>query len=258
MRRTAITLGVLFALGTLIWLVVPGHSQPGPVPTERQADARPKGEGSDKAVPDPDPVAALTRCADFPGIQDPRATLWDALEILSELYHVPFEFNFRAFKYDGFADPDHCVIAEDKPLPAAKNIRLEVLLKQILERIPVPGATFLVRRECLQITTETFVKLEVWGTYPGPYLPLVHLRIDKLPLNDALSQLASQAGVNLVYNGGAHTAFARVSARLANVPADTAAEMLAIQVDLCVVYRDNVLIVTTPKRAASLRERTTR
>jgi hypothetical protein len=115
------------------------------------------------------------------------------------------------------------------------------------------GATFLIRSECLEITTHDFAGREIWGNaFEGPFLPLVHLRANKMPLSDVLSQFADQSGFNIIYGGGADKAATPITVRLTNVPVDTAVQLLAAQNGLGLVHRDNVLLVTTEEKAAAL------
>ncbi len=253
MRRTATVFSAFAALGAVIWLTgAPGQGQPRPLVGEGGDKAKPKAD-AEKVVADTDVVTALARRSAFPGINDPKATLDDALKLLSARYHVTFDLNERAFKAEGLNDVARSEIFWTE-MPPAENLRLDVLLARMLRRVPVPsGATFLVRGDGIEITTMAFVKTEVWGEdFDGPFLPLVNLRANKVPLNEALVQLADQGRLNIVYAGGAEKAATPVTVRLTNVPVDTAVRLVALQAGLSIVHRDNVLLVTTPENAATL------
>jgi hypothetical protein len=255
MRRTT-AFSAFIALGALIWLTVaPGQGEPRPRPGEGIDKVKPTGD-AEKVEADADPIFALARRADFPGIDDPKVTLDDALKMLSKLYNVHYEINVRAFKYEMIIEPEKVEIAAVEPIPPAKNVRLDVLVKRILRRMPyarTPNATFLVRKDCIEITTTDFARIEVWGEdFDGPFLPLVHLRADKLPLTEALTQLADQGRLNIVYAGGADKAATPITVRLVNVPEDTAVRLVALQAGLSMIHRDNVLVVTTPEKATAL------
>jgi hypothetical protein len=253
MRRSITVLSAFAVLAAMIGMSVSYGQRGSPRPQPGSTDkANPKVE-SDKPLADNDPAAALAHRARFPGINDPKATLEDGLQFLTKTYHVTFDINDRAFKSEGIADVAHSEIFLAE-LPAADNVRLDVILKRILRRVPVPsGATFMVRSDGIEITTNAFVKTEVWGDdFDGPLLPLVQLRAEKLPLSEALAQLAEQGRLNIVFSASADKASTPVTLRLSNVPVDTAVRLLALHAGLSLVHRDNVLVVTTPENAATL------
>lgn len=203
-------------------------------------------------------VDRLTKTADFKGFEGPKTTLGDALEQLAQLYDVDFEINDRAFKPEQVMDVARTEIAQPA-IPPVKRATLERVLRKVLDRIPVPsGATFLVRRDCIEITTNQFVSMEVYGDtgnapYKGPHLPLVNRTITPQPLDEALGQLAEQADFNiLVDNRAREQSKTEVSARLRNTPLDSAVRLLADMAGLRVVHLDNVLYVTTIANAAAL------
>jgi RNA polymerase sigma factor (sigma-70 family) len=257
--------GVL--VGALVW------AQSSTVPTSGATLAlvpgsgdtpQPKGETDKKAEPEKnaeaeevvaqtDPTQALSRRIKFPGVNDPQQTLDDTLKLLKHRYGLNYEINIRAFKSDMLNDPDKFQVAATGEIPPIQGT-LDAVLKSILARVPAPsGATFLVRGDGIEITTGAAVKAEVWGPdFDGPFLPLVHLKAKKVPLNEALDQLADQGRLNIVYMAGAEKAATPVTARLTNVPVDTAVRVLAAQAGLSVVQRDNVFLVTTPDQAAAM------
>jgi hypothetical protein len=195
--------------------------------------------------------------ANFNGIEDARATLSDALDQLSKMYAVTFDYNDQAFEMDQLKDVRRTPIADPTPIPAMKNVRLSRLLGTILRRVPAPsGATYTVRDDHIEITTTTFQRVEIWGTYQGPFLPLVNTRLDKCPLEDAVRQLGDQAQFTvLVDRRAADKAKTPVSARFLNTPLDTALRLLTDMADLQTVHLDNVLYVTTKENAADLETR---
>jgi hypothetical protein len=212
------------------------------------------------AAPAPPPAASvvdkLNKTADFKGFDDPKTTLSEALEHLTKLYGVDFEVNERAFKFEQLMDVEKSEIAQPGIRPM-KEVRLERLLKKVLSRIAVPsGATFLVRRDCIEITTNQFVDTEVWGrggSNKDPHLPLVNLTIRHRPLNEVLHQLAEDADFNiLVDNRAKEESQTEVTAQLRNAPLDSAVRLLADQAGLRAVHLDNMLYVTTQTNAAAL------
>ncbi|MGH7222202.1 MAG: hypothetical protein ACRELF_03150 [Gemmataceae bacterium] len=101
----------------------------------------------------------LAQRVQYSGLDDPRATLNDALNMLAKRYKLSFDINAAAFKSEGFPGIGRTVIADPKPIPAMKNVRLDKVLKTILARVPVPsGATLRVRGDKVEITTNAFLK----------------------------------------------------------------------------------------------------
>jgi hypothetical protein len=202
--------------------------------------------------PDGSPSAAIYRRADFPGIDDPKTTLQEALDKIGEIYNVQFEVNEKAFKFEQVDDVLKKEVASPNPVAAAKNLRLDALLPRILGRVVVSsGATFLLRRDSIQITTGLFRETEIWGTPMGPCLPLVHQKFEKVPLEDALKQLSDLTDFNIVLDPRAgEKSKAPVTARFLNTPLDTAVRFLADMANLRSLQQDNLLYVTSKENAA--------
>lgn len=83
--------------------------------------------------------------------------------------------------------------------------------------------------------------------------PLVSAVIKEKPLNEAVAAVAEEFDLTVVVAPQAadnRTGF--VSARLLNVPADRALELLAVQADLRVVKRGNAFLVTSRDHANAL------
>lgn len=198
-------------------------------------------------------VSKLTQRVNFDGIDDNRATFSDALYQLTKLYDLTFDVNEQAFIRDAIMDVGKTEIAVPA-IPPMKNVRIRYILRQILRRIPAPtGATFIVRSDRIEITTNAFQRAEIWGKYGGPYLPLVNAKLDKVPLEDAARQLADQAAFNVIVDQRAgDKAKTPVSARLLNTPLDTALRLLSDSADLQTVQIDNVLYITSKANAIAL------
>src|SRR5437763_558178 len=76
--------------------------------------------------------------------------------------------------------------------------------------------------------------------------PLVSVVYKEKPLNEALADLAEEFDLNVVVApqaGDSRMAF--VTARLLNVPADKALELIAVQADLRVVRKGTAFLVTS-------------
>src|SRR3954468_5603840 len=95
--------------------------------------------GALPAAPAPEqvtPAAALSRTYDFPGVDDPKTTLGEVLEMLNKRCTVKIDVNEKAFKDDNLDDVLKGEIANPTPLPAMPNARLSTILRKILARIP--------------------------------------------------------------------------------------------------------------------------
>ena len=90
----------------------------------------------------------------WPGLKDGDFKLSEVLEQLSRVYNLEFDINEKAFAADGVMDVNSQIVASaDKPLPPV-NGSIATVLKKILGRIPAGStATFLIRRESIEITT---------------------------------------------------------------------------------------------------------
>jgi hypothetical protein len=150
------------------------------------------------------------------------------------------------------------------PLAKMSQVSMSTLIRKILARIPTtPGndAVFMVRRDGrsayrLEITTLPYLKTEVWGnSFNGPLLPVVSADLANRPLSEALQELADRANYNIILDArAAEKGKTAVTARLLNVPLDTAVGMLADQADLKPFLIDNMLYVTTKENANRLEE----
>jgi hypothetical protein len=201
------------------------------------------------------PAGFLSKRVDFNGFDDVKLTLSEALSHLEKLYGVSFGVNDRAFKSEQVNDVGATAITETRPIPGMKNARLDRVLRQVLARIPVAsGATFLMRRDTIEITTNALARAEVWGEgFDGPFLPLVNARLQKVPLDEALNQLADQSQFNIIVDKRAsEKATTPVSGRFHNLPLDTAVRLLVEMAELKAVQRDNALFVTTSENANKL------
>jgi hypothetical protein len=190
----------------------------------------------------------------FNGIEDPKTTVAEALDLLASHYDLQFDVNEEAFKEDGTADVLTGLVAE-RPIPKMTNVSLETVLRKVLSHVPAQsGTTYILRRNVVEVTTQASVIREIWGdAYKGPFLPLVTLTFDKVPLEDALKDLAAAADHNVVLDGRvADKAQLPVSARFENTPLDTAVRLLADMADLKPFPVDNVLYVTSRERADQL------
>jgi RNA polymerase sigma factor (sigma-70 family) len=229
--------------------------EPGKVAVRAPAPAKKAPEKpAEKAPPQGAELrATLDRVVNFAGIDDPKTTLGEALEQLGKVYDLNFLVNDKGFAADNMDDPLRTVIAQT-PIPPMKA-PLEVVLRKVLSRVPVSSdATYLLRGHSIEITTGNAVRAELGLDKDKPLPPLVWHEFDERPLGAALRELGRDPSLSVVLDvRAAKKAETAVTARLANVPLDTAVRVLADMADLDVVRLDNLLYVTTRENAARLR-----
>src|SRR5262249_8368404 len=143
--------------GALAWArAVPRADEPGP--QEKEVRARPRAEHPAVAI-----ARKLNQKADFQGVEDPKTTLAEALEILTQKYGVPFEFNDKAFKTDQVNEVEKTEIGQPTPIPAMKQATLERVLRKVLARVPATSeACIVVRKDHIEITTGAARLAEFW------------------------------------------------------------------------------------------------
>jgi hypothetical protein len=231
-----------------------------PVPTEADdAAGNARGGAPVPAGPQRNRVVGemLVTVIDFQGVDDPKTTLEEILDQLARRYNVCFDVNEKAFRAEGVKDVVRVEFAATKRIPAMR-VPLGRVVQKILDRVQVPsGATFLVRRNRIEITTGRFVRKEVWGPgHPGPFLPLVHTCLEKRPLAEALRELEAHSERSIVVDASAEEkSKTLVTARFLNTPLDTALTLLTDMADLQMVQVHNTFYVTTPEKARKLEER---
>jgi hypothetical protein len=192
----------------------------------------------------------------FTGFDDPATTVDDVLRYLERAYNVPFDVNTQAFKDEGVDD----VLASQirKELPAKSSVLLSTVLRKLMERIPVPnGSMYFVRGGTVEITTVNAYRAEFYPSRPnGPFAPLASASFENKPLNEALKQLAEDTDANILLDESRADQKARtpVTARLADVPLDTAVRLLADMAGLKMIEMDGVYYVTTKENAETLRK----
>jgi hypothetical protein len=200
-------------------------------------------------------LAELLRSpVNFGGFDDPKSTFQEVKESLEDRYGLTIEVNEAAFKNEQVNDVLSCPIVE-KPISKAKNMRLDRILRRVLLRVPAPsGATFLVRPDCIEITTEAAAKQEIAGDRVGTLPPLVNQTFDKRALEVALRDVSDATEVSIILDPRAgEKAKAPLTAKFTNTPVDTAVQVLADMAELKMVQLDNVLYVTTRENADKIR-----
>lgn len=195
----------------------------------------------------------LAKPIDYQGIDDPKATLAELLQQLSQVYDLSFDVNEKAFRDVEIADVLNYEVAGRAPIPRMKT-RLGNVLQKILSRVGDSQAAYVVRKDVIEITTRQAFRAEFYPNRgEGPLPPLVYADFNERPLDEALQELSRSARVSILVDKQiAKTAKTPVTAELFNVPLDTAVRLLANMVALKSVQIDNVLYVTTKENAAEL------
>jgi hypothetical protein len=196
----------------------------------------------------------------FNGFDDPETKWDDAFKYLERAYDIRIIVNEQAFKDKNIDDLLSSPIG--KEVPRIVNIPLAKLLSKFAERIGLNTklagqVTWVVRGEDFELTTLDAYRAEFYPGRPnGPYPPLATVSFDKTPLEDALKKLAEETEANVVLDArAAEKAKAPVTARMTDVPLDTAVLLLSDMAGLEHVEVDSVYYVTSKENAESLRKR---
>jgi hypothetical protein len=166
---------------------------------------------------------------------------------------IPVSINTDAFRTEGGNRPHEVTVR----VAGSKKLSGSVVLRSALGG---EGLTYLVRRDHVEIVPVGFALKEsrqpVQTDANGDTVaaqPLVSAVVKNMPLSAALDDLAADYDLTVILSpkaGDQKAAF--VTARLLNVPADKAVELLALQADLRVVRRGPAFLVTTPEHADGL------
>lgn len=183
--------------------------------------------------------------------------LYELLLELSKKHNLTFIINEEPFKADG-----RPTIKEDKPKLATTAIRglhVHQFLRVTLESME---ATYLIRNNSIEIVsvrhaakaTKSILKYpEVESEHVRLSEPLVSLIVKEKPLNETVAELAKMYDLNVVISTQAGEARkATISARLLNMPADKALDVLALQADLRVVHRGAAFFITSKEHAKEI------
>jgi RNA polymerase sigma factor (sigma-70 family) len=236
-----------------------------PAPTksaDKVKDMPPAADAKQAKVPSEKPplprgmdlAQILTKPVDFKGFDDPKITLAEGLDALARLFNVSFDIDEHAFG-PLIDEASKVEIAQPLPIPPMRAT-LQHVLRKILTRLPADsGATFVIRKDHIQITTQKAIRKELGIPDDRALLPLVYEEFDDEPLPKALRKLADASGFSVVLDrqGVADDKFPRVAAHFHNVPVDTAVRVLADMADLGMVQLDNVLYLTSREKALRLK-----
>jgi hypothetical protein len=163
-------------------------------------------------------------------------------------------------------NPDVVRKTEIEKLDKMTGVTRATVLKRLLAKIPSDNGkgtpTYILRRDCLEITTEWAKVKEAQGARAVPDehdaptpLSLAYGEFHGVPLHDALQELARTTENNIVLDARcAAEGKAKVTADFAGVPVDAALQLLADMADLKLVRIANVYYVTSPKNARLLQK----
>jgi hypothetical protein len=99
--------------------------------------------------------AALAKEIDFPGLDDPKTTLTEFLDLMARKHGLKFKIDEKAFAAEELRAAPNVEVVGAKPLPPLKGVQLDRVLRKVLDRVPVPsGAAFVVRDNVIEVTTE--------------------------------------------------------------------------------------------------------
>lgn len=197
-----------------------------------------------------DLLAKLRKTVDLPTGSTVKLT--ELADLLTEKHGVPTIINTTSFTTQVGEAPADTEIA----MPKVKGLPLSGVLRQVLSE---KGATYLVRKTHIEIVPISVAAKE--AKIPGTdddgtnrlTQPLVSVIYKEKPLNEALADLAEEHDLTIVLAPqAADQKAAFISARMLNVPADKAIEMLALQADLRVVKKGASFFVTSKDHAAEL------
>ncbi len=224
---------------------------------ERKPDPKPADTKADKKTDSVEKIldALAQECVLEKGTNLNEVPLFELLQVLTAKHGVTFVINEETFKAIGSPN-----IRESKPTAIATalgNVTLRQFLAGVLEGL---GAAYLVKNGVIEIATVQYVaKVTKSGTSqdedsrPRLSEPLVSAIVKEKPLNEVVAKIAEQYDLTVVVAPQAADAKAGfVTARLLNVPADKAIELLALQCDLRVVRRGAAYFLTSREHANEL------
>lgn len=180
---------------------------------------------------------------------------FELLQKLAARHKIAFVINEEAFRAFNVNDPK-----DKKPNLAATQLRgltVHNFLTMVLNSM---GATYMLKGKTVEIVPPSYAaratKSSVVENEEGRNSlaePLVSTVIKEKPLSEAVALIAERYDLTVVVSPQAGDAKAGiVTARLLNVPADEAIELLAAQSDLRVVRKGTAFLITSREHADSL------
>jgi type II secretory pathway component GspD/PulD (secretin) len=181
--------------------------------------------------------------------------LFELLQDIAKRYNLNVVINEDAFKQMGLPN-----IREEKPSASVTQLRGATVRQFLNLTLDGMGAAYLLKNGTVEIVpTRHAAKVTKSGVGEDESgrarlnEPLVSAAFKEKPLNEAVAKLAEMYDLTVVVSpqaGDAKTGF--VTARLLNLPADKALELLALQCDLRVVRKGNAFLLTSREHANEL------
>ncbi len=178
--------------------------------------------------------------------------LFELAQLLSKKYGMTFVINEESFRALDIRDAK-----ERKPTVAATQLRGMTIHQFLMLALGSIDATYIIKGGAIEIVPPTYAakvnKAPLSKSADGREMlaePLVSAVIKEKPLNEAVAMIAERYDLTVVVSpqaGDAKTGF--VTARLLNVPADKALELLAVQCDLRIVRKGNAFLITSRDHA---------
>jgi RNA polymerase sigma factor (sigma-70 family) len=275
----ALVLLVLTVAGSGTWFgtrpggppLVAQAVKPEAVEKEKKADP-PKGKEKKQAA-EPALADSLTKIRkaldtkiEFGPTTGPETKLAEILEMLKTQYRVQFSIDEVAFRTSLGAEVN--VLDTKIGEIGSMHSSLDRVLQKVLSRVPgTSRAMFLVRDDCLEITTEQAARDElgiekkkdpVDGEPVGEgLLPLISEDFVRTDIKEVLKKFAEGSGYNVILDPRVQKAEGpaqEVTVRLLNVPVDVAIGLIAEMSNLTVVRQANIFFVTTEKTAEKMRK----
>jgi hypothetical protein len=198
----------------------------------------------------------LEKTIDFPGVDAPETKLGEELERMQKVYKLTFDLNEKAFKAETGEGILDTKIAQPTFVPPMRA-DIRTVLRRIFSRVTCKsGVTYLIRKDCIEITTERAARIEL-GLPPakeGEQLPLlVTADFSKQHLQSVLDRISNLSGRTVALDPRTQNkGETAITVRLLNVPVETAVELVAEMAGLAVVRRPNVFFVTTKETSAAM------
>jgi len=181
--------------------------------------------------------------------------LFEILQQLGKRYELTFSINEDSFKAEGLNN-----IREALPGISTTQVRGLTIHQFLTSVLHSAGATYMVKGRTIEIIAPgraaRLTRSTVSGTEDGRVVlkePLVSAVFKEKALNEAVASIAERYDLTVAVSpqaGDARTGF--ITARLLNLPADRALELVALQADLRVVRKGAAFLITSREHADSL------
>jgi hypothetical protein len=208
-----------------------------------------------KADPAETILAALDREIDLGDKNISETPLGELLSFLAKKYNLTFVVMEEYFAAEGTPN-----IRENKPRFGATQLRGMTMHQFLNTTLESMGATYLIRNGAVEVVpTKHAAKVTKSAASQDEDgrtrldAPLVSVVARAQPLDEVLAAVADRYDLNVVLTPqGGEARTAMVTARMLNLPADKALELLALQADLRLVRKGTAFLVTSKDHAAEL------